>query len=421
MEHPNIIKMVGYSVYENMYGHIYECDDNTTLKDKDCDFQLDFNKIMAGICAGMNYLHANGIIHRDLKPSNILIGLNNEIKLSGFGICCRFEEEMESDFGTLGFMAPEVSGNDYSYSIDVYSAGVVACFILDHDFSLNVFRKINEKKHIESLSFEIELILSAMLSENPNERPTFNELLILLHENTDKYVSRNDYFYYLRSDENIDLFHCLMFHVSNDNQRQIGDMSHLGQLLGDEYMSYFFDWIVLLGNFVAYDFGLKESTSMVERYLILDSNDYRFLLMPSPLKKHQLFDYCYCSKSDYEKGLELKNKDQEKALLHFKRAKRSGFDNARYQIGRIYAILNDKRCLKYLNILALNGNKKACFYVAYYFYESELPNTSKLKIIYYFLRIFYNLINFNAILEAFDKAKNDKRLIKFLCQVSKCV
>lgn len=38
----------------------------------------------------MKYLHLHNILHRDLKPANILIGDNNQLKISDFGTCKEF-------------------------------------------------------------------------------------------------------------------------------------------------------------------------------------------------------------------------------------------------------------------------------------------------------------------------------------------
>ena len=87
----------------------------------------------------INYMHKNKYIHRDLKPENILVEekpCGEEfigIKISDFGFATYFrpsEKEMTS-IGTPQYMAPEiVKGNPYGEKVDIWSAGVIAYYLL---------------------------------------------------------------------------------------------------------------------------------------------------------------------------------------------------------------------------------------------------------------------------------------------------
>lgn len=78
------------------------------------------------LCSGLRYLHNKGIVHRDIKPENVLLGDDNTIYLSDFGISelLDMEEVMEQQAtarrqsvalssqlragGTMAFLAPEL-------------------------------------------------------------------------------------------------------------------------------------------------------------------------------------------------------------------------------------------------------------------------------------------------------------------------
>ena len=83
-------------------------------------------------------MHANKIIHRDIKPMNILIRKHNPLQLCladfGESIDLSSEENFQAKLyvGTPGYLPPEMKNAEnsaeinYSFSIDVYSAAVLA-------------------------------------------------------------------------------------------------------------------------------------------------------------------------------------------------------------------------------------------------------------------------------------------------------
>lgn len=163
-QHPNIVHMKTF--YEN-YEYIYIIQEyfsnsadlfdymkkrNFDLKEKEAKYIV--NKIVSVI----EYLHSLGIIHRDIKPENILIsidkvekkksvieGLENpdttadivdivDIKVIDFGLS-RFlgknQFVFNEPYGTMAYAPPEVILNkEYDKSIDLYSLGVLAYFLL---------------------------------------------------------------------------------------------------------------------------------------------------------------------------------------------------------------------------------------------------------------------------------------------------
>ena len=72
------------------------------------------NQVVFTICQiaeEMKYVHFRIVFHRDLKPTNILIGSDDTIKISDFGISKLMTAEkrsMAKGLGTQKFMAPEI-------------------------------------------------------------------------------------------------------------------------------------------------------------------------------------------------------------------------------------------------------------------------------------------------------------------------
>ncbi len=96
-------------------------------------------KFMKEVTSGLQYLHGIRVVHRDLKPDNILISPGNygnyQAKITDFGLArvitdglCNGQIHrfyMQSQVGTLYFMAPEILNGNYTINVDIFSMGII--------------------------------------------------------------------------------------------------------------------------------------------------------------------------------------------------------------------------------------------------------------------------------------------------------
>lgn len=153
LDHPNIIKL-HQIMYDNKFINIVmELVQGITLSDLIAPDGENIRKIpesecviiMQQACAALNYLHSQGVAHRDLKPDNIMLcGIDDKsqagtdpssyrIKLIDFGLSKLKEANttLNSDCGTLDYMAPEILMNEeYDEKCDMWALGVIAFSLL---------------------------------------------------------------------------------------------------------------------------------------------------------------------------------------------------------------------------------------------------------------------------------------------------
>ena len=85
--------------------------------------------------SAIEYFHGRGIVHRDLKPANILVDAADNLKVADVGIAKTLYDKLTADgsyqqymkmvAGTFPYMAPEVFGEHYTKSSDIFSMGLV--------------------------------------------------------------------------------------------------------------------------------------------------------------------------------------------------------------------------------------------------------------------------------------------------------
>lgn len=130
---------MGYFESRNYYNFVLEYAPNGTLESKIVEragskhywTENEIAKMTADILLGLEFLHDSGIIHRDLKPDNIVIGADDQLKITDFGMAkvmaaTGYAKLYASKFGHKCYAAPELlEGRKYDSSVDYWSFGVI--------------------------------------------------------------------------------------------------------------------------------------------------------------------------------------------------------------------------------------------------------------------------------------------------------
>ncbi|KAK2361067.1 putative serine/threonine-protein kinase [Trifolium repens] len=146
IQHPNLVKLIGFCIEGNHRILVYEFLKNNSLASsllgsKSKCVPLDWPKraaICRGTASGLSFLHEEAqpnIVHRDIKASNILLDENFNPKIGDFGLAKLFPDNVTHVStrvaGTMGYLAPEYALlRQLTKKADVYSFGILMLEII---------------------------------------------------------------------------------------------------------------------------------------------------------------------------------------------------------------------------------------------------------------------------------------------------
>lgn len=190
LKHPNIVQVLDFGVIGATPYLVMQHALNGTLRQRHprgtavaLNVVLSYVKPMA---AALQYAHNQRFIHRDVKPENMLIGEQNQLLLSDFGIAVVDSSSHQGSAlvdpaGTAAYMAPEliqgravVASDQYALAITVYewlTGGVPFNGSYMEIVSQQVSASpVSLRKKMPSLPVDVEEVIMIALNKDPQKR-----------------------------------------------------------------------------------------------------------------------------------------------------------------------------------------------------------------------------------------------------------
>ena len=145
----------------------------------------------------MSYLHSNNILHRNLNPSSIFLDDSFYPKISGLDIVKELYQSSKNNEprrdgklkGVHKYLAPEILTNlEYGKPSDVYAFSLLMFEIMTEQTPFNdlvskddIILNVSEKGIRPIFETKIpscyQNLIEKCWSQNPKERPTFDEIM----------------------------------------------------------------------------------------------------------------------------------------------------------------------------------------------------------------------------------------------------
>src|SRR5438874_76920 len=187
--HPHIVRVTDFGIEGETPFLVMDYAPNGTLRQRHPKgTQLPPSLIISyvkQIAAALQHAHNKRLVHRDIKPENMLLGRQNELLLSHFGIALVAQSSLypsaQEIVGTAAYMSPEQIQGKLRPASDQYSLGVVVYEWLsgDRPFHGSFTELCTQhmfaappplREKIPMLSPDVEQVLLRALAKDPHQR-----------------------------------------------------------------------------------------------------------------------------------------------------------------------------------------------------------------------------------------------------------
>ncbi len=190
LHHPNIVEMLDFGIGPDDAPYLVMAyAPNGTLHQRyPKGTRLSLASIIGyatSIAAALQHAHEKRLIHRDVKPENVLLGPNNEVWLSDFGIAALARSsrslDIERPSGTIYYMAPEQLQGRPRPASDQYALGIMVYEWLcgSGPFNGTAWEIMSQhlttappplREKVPTISADVEQVVLTTLAKDPKAR-----------------------------------------------------------------------------------------------------------------------------------------------------------------------------------------------------------------------------------------------------------
>ena len=217
VRHPGIVRYVAHGLLDDERPFLaMEWLDGEDLRQRTKRQELRLSDAVAlgyRVAEALAAAHAAGVVHRDVKPSNIFLlgGQAAQVKLIDFGVARVPEPSRDATahgavLGTIAYMAPEQArgAREVTPAADIFSLGCVLfemvtgkrAFAGDDVMAVLAKVLVTDLPHARELNPHVpralDKLIALMLSKEPQQRPTAEEVARTLDGLIDRTTSGSD-------------------------------------------------------------------------------------------------------------------------------------------------------------------------------------------------------------------------------------
>jgi serine/threonine protein kinase len=189
LSHPHIVRILDFDVEDGFPFLVMEYAPNGTIRQRHpkgtrvpLEIVVSYVKQLAG---ALRYIHEKKLIHRDVKPESMVLGRDDEVLLSDFGIAIIAQstrsQQTQEAAGSVTYMAPEQLGGKPRPASDQYALAVVTYEWLSGDPPFTGSVQQIASLHLSTpppllhtkvpwISFTVEHVVAKALAKDPQQR-----------------------------------------------------------------------------------------------------------------------------------------------------------------------------------------------------------------------------------------------------------